>query len=353
MHNMKSSASFLRSFAALVLTAGLAFSAAAAPKKILVVTQSKGFMHGSVKRPGPDQLCLVEQTLEKIGKDTGLLETVNSQNAIEVLTRENLAQFHGVFFYTTGILLPAGDPREALTDFVKQGKAFIGAHSATDTFHGGKDEYKPYVQMINGSFNGHPWGNGTTCTFANLDPSHPTVKMFPAEFTWKDEIYQYSNYDPASVRVLYALDMAKTNPKMPYLVPVCWVREYEKGRLFYTNLGHNEATWKDAKFQEHLIAGFRWALKLDDGDATPNPDAQKALHNKSVIAYAAAETKKDYAALVSKAGNAKWIAAVSAAAETYRKVPSPDPKKATPEAVEEAKAAKAVLREKLAAALEQ
>ena len=179
---MKSFAPILRSFTALALAAGLASTATAAPKKILVVTQSKGFMHGSVKRPGPDQLCLVEQTLEKIGKDTGLFETVNSQNAIEVLTRENLAKFDGVFFYTTGILLPAGDPREALTDFVKQGKAFIGAHSATDTFHSGKDAFKPYVQMINGAFDGHPWGSGTTCTFVNHDPAHTTVKMLGEEF---------------------------------------------------------------------------------------------------------------------------------------------------------------------------
>ena len=48
----------------------------------------------------------------------------------------NLAKFDGVFFYTTGILVPAGGPREALTDFVKSGKAFMGTHSATDTFHG-------------------------------------------------------------------------------------------------------------------------------------------------------------------------------------------------------------------------
>lgn len=332
-----------------VLAGGLAVHAAE-PKKVLVVTQSKGFMHGSVKRPAPDQLCVVEQTLEKVGKDTGLFETVNSQNAIEVITRENLAKFDAVFFYTTGILLPAGDPREALTDFVKQGKAFIGAHSATDTFHGTPDAYMPYVQMVNGSFNGHPWNAGETCAFVNLDPSHPTVKMFPAEFTWKDEIYQYSNYDPASVRVLYALDMSKTRLKMPYLVPVCWVREYGKGRLFYTNLGHNEATWKDAKFQDHLIAGFRWALKLDDGDATPNPEAQKAQHDKSVIAYAAAETKKDYASLVAKSGNAKWLEAVSAAADAYRKAPNPDPKKATPEEVESAKAKRVALLEKLSAA---
>lgn len=339
----------------LALTGGLVLHAATAaePKKVLVITQSKGFRHDPVKRATNDELCLVEKTLEKIGRDSGLFETVNSQNAVEVLTRENLKKFDAVLFYTTGILLPEGDPREALTDFVKQGKAFIGVHSATDTFHEGKDAFKGYVQMINGSFNGHPWTSGTTCSFVKLDSTHPVAKMFPDEFTWKDEIYQYNNFDPSSVRVIYALDMSKTALKMPYLVPVCWVREYEKGRLFYTNLGHNDATWKNDKFQEHLIAGFRWAMKLDEGTAKPNPDAQKAEHNKSIVAYAAGETKKEFAPLMAKAGNAKWLEAVSAAADSYRKAPSPDPKKVTPEEVEAAKAKRAELKEKLAAALEQ
>ena len=345
---------FTRIILTLALTGALVLHAAAAEtKKLLVITQSKGFRHDPVKRGTNGELCLVEKTMAKIGKDSGLFETVNSQNAIEALTRENLKKFDAVLFYTTGILLPEGDPREALMDFVKQGKAFIGIHSATDTFHGGKDAFNGYVQMINGSFNGHPWNAGLTSAFVKLDTDHPVAKMFPAEFNWKDEIYQYNNFDASAVRVIYSLDMSKSSLKMPYLVPVCWVREFGQGRLFYTNLGHNEATWKNETFQQHLIAGFRWATKLDDGTATPNPDAQKAEHNKSVVAYAAAETKKEFAQLMAKAGNAKWLEGVSAAADAYRKAPSPDSKKAKPEEVEAAKAKRAELKEKLSAALEQ
>ena len=103
------------------------------------------------------------------------------------------------------------------------------------------------------------------------ETSHVVAKPWPAEFQIKDEIYQYRHFDPKSVRVIYSLNMAKCKTKMPYHVPVCWVREFGKGRLFYTNLGHNDATWKDAKFHEHLLAGIKWATKLIDGPATPNP----------------------------------------------------------------------------------
>jgi uncharacterized protein len=344
-------------FAAALLLATA--SAEAAAKKILVVTQSKSFQHGVVKRPAPDQLCLVEQQLKELGEQSGIFTTDFSQDAIAVLTKENLAKYDALFFYTTGSLLPAGEPREALLDFVKQGKGFIGTHSATDTFK----DFKGYTAFINGSFAGHPWGSGTTASFVNHEPSHPTVAMLGKEFTWKDEIYQYNDYDPKSVRVLYSLDMAKTNPKRPYLVPVCWVREYGAGRLFYTNLGHNDATWKDAKFHEHLLAGIKWATKLIDGPATPNPEVQQAQHNLSIVAYAASLAGKDAAAYTAKAAtadpakatsNAAWLTELTAAANAASKAQDavgnlrdPDAKKTKPEELEAQKAAIKIKRAEL------
>ncbi len=107
--------------------------AQAAPKKILVITQSRGFRHQPVNRKG-QETCQVERILAKIGKESGVFTTVNSQDAIKSITRENLKQFDGIFFYTTGMLLPEGDPRDALMDFIKSGKGFVGSHSAADTF---------------------------------------------------------------------------------------------------------------------------------------------------------------------------------------------------------------------------
>ena len=42
----------------------------------------------------------------------------------------------------------------------QKGHGFIGTHSATDTY----GDYKPYWDMIGGTFNGHPWGSGETVT---------------------------------------------------------------------------------------------------------------------------------------------------------------------------------------------
>jgi type 1 glutamine amidotransferase len=42
--------------------------------------------------------------------------------------------------------------------------------------------------------------------------------------------------------------------------PVAWVKTYgaNNGRVFYTNLGHNMATWERADYQGHIFAGIEW-----------------------------------------------------------------------------------------------
>lgn len=248
--------------------------------KMLFITQSKGFMHGSVKRKEPAILSPSEVAVTDMAAKSGLFDVECSQDA-SIITAEKLKDLDIVMFYTTGALPISPENFTAFETWLKSGKGFIGTHSATDTFGG----FKPYYEMINGTFDGHPWGSGTKVTVTNHDPEHPTVKMWGPEFVIQDEIYQYKNYDPKAVRVLLSLNMEKCSPKMPYFVPLCWVREVGQGRLFYTNLGHNEATWVNPKFQEHLLAGIRYVLKLENGDATPNPDVQAATaqKNKSLV----------------------------------------------------------------------
>ena len=35
--------------------------------RLLVITESKGFVHSVVKRPAPDKFCLVEEALTRLG----------------------------------------------------------------------------------------------------------------------------------------------------------------------------------------------------------------------------------------------------------------------------------------------
>ena len=174
---------------------------------------------------------------------------------------------------------------DAFLAWIKSGKAFVGFHAASDTFK----KSDAYCDMIGGHFAGHPWTAGGEHAFVVHDPSHRIVAMFPERFRWKDEIYQYDpRYKPENLRVLVSLDMAASTPQEPWHVPVSWVREYGKGRVFYTNFGHNDATWNEPMFKKHMQEGMAWALGRFDAPAAPNPDVQAAEYLRSALAAAAA-----------------------------------------------------------------
>ena len=207
----------------------------------------------------------------------------------KVFSAEALRDFDGVIFLSTTGDLPVPDLTGFL-DWIKSGKAFIGFHAATDTFKNSD----AYCDMIGGHFAGHPWGAGGEHAFVVHEPGHRVTAMFPERFRWQDEIYQYDlRYKPENLRVLLSLDMQASSPKEPWHVPVAWVRDYGKGRVFSTNFGHNDATWHNPMFQKHMLEGIAWAVGRFDAPAAPNPDLQAAEYLRSVVAAAAAATGND------------------------------------------------------------
>ena len=309
------------------------------PARLLVVTVTTGFRHGSIAtaeptleeigrasglfhvdylrlppgRPAPpkppqrgpavkDEAWAAEQAAfkaaqEQFQKDDASWQAMLREQFAKAFAPDSLALFDGVIFASTTGELPIPD-LPAFLDWVKAGKAFIGFHAASDTLKSSD----AYCDMIGGHFAGHPWNAGGEHAFVVHDKSHPVSAMFPERFRWNDEIYQYDpRYKPDNLRVLVSLDMAASTPTEPWHVPVAWVRDYGKGRVFYTNFGHNDATWTDPMFRKHMQAGIAWALGRIDGSATPNPDVQAAEYLRSVVAAAAAATGGDADDLRTKA----------------------------------------------------
>ena len=263
---------------ALVLTGGTLFAEKPENGRILMVTQSAGFRHGSVNR-GDKPLAPAERVMTELGVSSNLFRVDCTQDTAADFTREKLQNYNIVMFYTTGKLpIKQEDLDYFFNDWLKQkGHGFIGTHSAADTFK----DYKPYWDMIGGTFNGHPWGAGSTVTITVHDPDHPVAKPWGGEFTLKDEIYQFKNWQPEKVRVLMSLNMAKTQLKKPYHIPICWVKQYGEGRVMHMSLGHREDVWTNPTYQQSLLGGVKWILGHEKGEASPNPDLSAAQEKKA------------------------------------------------------------------------
>jgi len=133
---------------------------------------------------------------------------------------------------------------------------------------------------------GWPWLQGLAgCDFNSdseylkakvvVDPkarNHPSVKGFGKAFWYTADS---TNYDKSvtgleGLQVLLRIDESTFEPVREYFQtrggkamgedhPIAWIREYDGGRFFYTEFGHDVRSL-DTKFgRQHIIEGIRWA----------------------------------------------------------------------------------------------
>lgn len=186
---------------------------------------------------------------------------------------KTLDYFDAVVFYTTGELDMDAQQKADLLSFVRDdGKGFIAVHSGIDTFY----EWPEYGEMTGGYFDLHPW-NQFNAPVVVEDPANPIVAHFPKEFTIMDEIYQVKNFSRDRVRVLMSLDASKIDLNNKNIrrtdkdFAVAWLRNYGKGRVFYSTFGHREDAWNRPDVQKMYLEAVKWAMGMSQAEATPRP----------------------------------------------------------------------------------
>ncbi|HXI50200.1 MAG TPA: ThuA domain-containing protein [Candidatus Saccharimonadales bacterium] len=309
---------------AAALVAGCASPGGSKPRKVLVVTVTTGFRHSSIET--------AERVIEQLGRDSGAftvdfarvtpppapskpaepkdtgdaeklkadrekyeaaMEKFRADDAryqpeakryaeeqkrvlAEKMSPAALQQYAGVIFANTTGDIPLPDP-QGFIDWVKAGHGFAATHSGSDTFHG----FKPYIEMLGGEFLTH--GAQATVDCVNQDTKHAACQHLPARWTVRDEIYLLKSFTRSSVHGLLTLEK-HPNSGEPGDYPIAWCKQFGKGRVFYTSLGHREDIWdpntpanfkrQNSKevslaYQQHLLNGIKWTLGLANGSAKP------------------------------------------------------------------------------------
>jgi uncharacterized protein len=232
---------------------------AAETKRVLYVTHTAGFRHGSIE--------LSREVMAQVAARSGL--AVVSTEDLSLISAESLRGFDVVFFFTSGELALSDSQKRDLLDFVRGGKGFGGAHSATDTLY----TWPEYGEMIGGYFDGHPWTQEAAVDVE--DPDHPATRALGNTFRILEEFYQFRAFSRDRVRVLATLDTRSVNLAAEGVnrtdedFALAWVRPYGAGRVFYTAFGHFDETWRDARFQNMLDGALRWLSGQESADAAP------------------------------------------------------------------------------------
>jgi len=220
--------------------------------RVLYFTHSAGYRH--------EVIPLSQVILKQLGKNSGAFAITATEDT-SVFTTENLRDYAVVMFYTTGELPMSDAQKAAFLNFVRSGHGFIGVHSATDTFYTWPD----YLELVGGYFNNHPWHQGVKIEV--VEPSNPLVAFLGTSLHIEDEIYQISDFDYRGSHVLLRLDQTSVDltrsgvHRRFYGWPLAWTRSYGQGRVFYTALGHEEAVWRDPRYQQVLLNGILWTMR--------------------------------------------------------------------------------------------
>nr|WP_229208892.1 ThuA domain-containing protein [Dyadobacter luticola] len=246
-------------FTAFAVCSLSAFAQTVTPeKRVLVFSKTAGFRHSAIPAG--------KTAIIKLGKDTGF--AVDTTENATVFTEKNLQKYSAVIFLnTTGNVLN-DKQQEAFERYIQAGGGYVGIHSATDT------EYDwPWYNKLSGAyFASHPGNPNVQEGEAYVvNDQHPSMEGFPKKWKIKDEFYDFKSFNP-QVTILVKIDeKSYKDGKMGDDHPMSWYHEYDGGKAFYTNFGHEDATYVNPVFVKHLTGGLNWvtASKLDYSKARP------------------------------------------------------------------------------------
>ena len=160
--------------------------------------------------------------------------------------------------------------RKQLKDWYHVGGGIMGLHAAA-VHH---NTWPWWTELVGCDFNSDSEFVKANLIVDTKNKNHPAVKGFGPTF---DYTADWTNHDKSvtglpGVRVLLRVDEKsydpvrdafKTRGGKPMGVdhPVSWIREFEGGRFFYTELGHEVKSLNTKFGHQHLIEGLRWIIK--------------------------------------------------------------------------------------------
>jgi type 1 glutamine amidotransferase len=241
----------------IVLLAAVSFKATK-QKKILVFSKTAGFRHTSSIQSGKKEI------LGMARKNKFVVDTTESSDAF---TAENLKQYAAIVFLCTSGNVFNEEQQKAFQQFIRNGGGYVGLHSAADT------EYDwPWFGELNGAyFKNHP--KPQEAVFNVVDTNHISTGHLPKVWKRFDELYNFK-WIGTDLNVLITIDETSyTGGVNGENHPMAWYHEFDGGRGYYTALGHDNKSWEDLLYLQHVLGGIQYAMGT-------NPQSKRSASSK-------------------------------------------------------------------------
>ncbi len=243
---------------------------AGTPKRVLIVSETEAYRHSCIATANQVFVQLASTAGDFTVDFAGTREDLTNKMSASALTN-----YDGVVFQNTSGDLPLPD-LNAFLAWIASGKGFMAVHAgiAGTTL----PSYPAYADMLGAQTLTHTAVQEVEVF--NRDPLNAATRYFASSFQWTDEILLFQGIHSNEVHELLGMNQ---NPStgVPGGYPLAWCKAYGLGRVFATALGHTQSVWLDPAFQQHLLGGLRWMLKLDRGSLPYLVLEQPAFSNGS------------------------------------------------------------------------
>lgn len=224
------------------------------PKTVLVVSETEGYRHSCIETANQvfAQLALTngDFTVDFAG---------TRQDLTNKMSASALSNYDGIVFQNTSGDLPLPDINAFLA-WIASGKGFMAVHAgiAGSTL----PSYPAYADMLGAETLSHTAVQQVQVF--NRDSQNAASRHFATSFQWTDEIWLFQNMHANEVHELLGMNQDPSTG-VPGDYPLVWCKTYGGGRVLATALGHTQDVWLSTAFQQHVLGGIRWMLKLDRG----------------------------------------------------------------------------------------
>jgi type 1 glutamine amidotransferase len=211
---------------------------------VIVLTETQGFVHHAAIKEGV-------KLITKLGEKNNF--NVTHTNNSKHLTNRALKKSDVLIFLCTTLDVLNKKEEERMKNFIKNGKGYVGVHSATDTEY----DWGWYGKLVGAYFLDHPKIQQARIT--TIDNSHISTRHLEKSWKIEDEWYNFKDFNPSINELLNLEESSYDGGKNGEYHPITWYHEFGGGRSFYTGLGHRGEIYHDERFIKLLLGGILYA----------------------------------------------------------------------------------------------
>jgi len=199
------------------------------------------------------------QAIKQLGAENHFI--VDATEDSNEFTPQNLAQYRVVIFLSTSGDILNEKQQSAFQNYIEMGGGLAAIHAAVAGDVATEGSWPWYGEVLCASFTNHSSVVQGTVTIE--DRKDPSTASLPERWMRRDEWYNFIASPRPKAHVLASLDEATyQGGTMGKDHPIAWCRRMGQGRIWYTALGHTEASFREALFLNHLLGGIEGAAGI-------------------------------------------------------------------------------------------